>query len=91
MSSLITRILGSTGPSIEALPAQTLDQLWHEAEQLGRVSIEPKTFSDAYRARIRFDRKSGSTIWAEGIDMNAAFALAKAINEARDLGAGSNS
>jgi len=75
--------------TIEASPAQTLEQLWHGAEQLGIVEVDHAFCErDTYRARIRFYRKSGSMIWAEGKDQNIAFALAKAINEARDLGAG---
>jgi len=30
------KLFGNSKDSIEAVPAQTLDQLWHEAEQLGR-------------------------------------------------------
>lgn len=66
---------------------QTMDAMWHEAEQLGRVSIEAD-WNGIYKAQIRFKRRSGTTIWAEGKNSNAMFALADAINEAREMGAG---
>lgn len=69
------------------LQQQTLDQLWHEAETLGRVSIETD-WNDLYKARVRFQRKSGTTIYAEGKHSNALIALSIAVNEARELGAG---
>ena len=74
--------------TLEATRAQTLDELWHEAEQLGRVEADHAVFEKEYRVRIMFTRRSGTTVWAEGKDRNIAFALAKAINEARDMGAG---
>lgn len=75
---------------VTPLRAQTLDALWHEAEQLGRVSVE-SDWGGVYKARIRFERKSGTTIWAEGKNSSALFALATAINEAREMGAGRES
>jgi hypothetical protein len=80
-------LLAATRPTVEAIPAQSLDQLWREAEQLGRVEVD-STWSSAYKVQIRFKRRGGTTIWATGEDTNIAFALAKAINEALDLGAG---
>lgn len=74
--------------TLQANKAQSLDQLWHEAEQIGRVSVDNTFLSDTYRVRIRFERRSGTTIWAEGKNTNIAFALADAINEAREMGAG---
>jgi ribosome-associated translation inhibitor RaiA len=83
------KLLGASQTTIEATPAQTLDQLWHEAEQLGQIEIDHKTFSNnAYRVRINFQRRSGTRIWAEGNDANIYFAISKAIQEARELGAG---
>lgn len=73
--------------SITPVQQQTLDQLWHEAESLGRVSVESE-WSGVYKARIRFDRKSGTTVWAEGKHSAAIVALSIAINEAREMGAG---
>ncbi|MCB1889082.1 MAG: hypothetical protein KDH20_15855 [Rhodocyclaceae bacterium] len=66
---------------------QTLDQLWHEAEQLGEVSVD-RNWRGKYKVEIRFERKSGTTIYARGEDPVIAFALANAINEAREMGAG---
>lgn len=75
--------------TITPVTIETLDSLWHEAETLGRVSVDSAIGSNgAYRARIRFERKSGTTIWAEGNDSEIKAALAMAINEARELGAG---
>lgn len=82
-------LFSGAGPSVEAMPALSLDQLWHEAEQLGRVSVDTGFGSNgAYKVEIRFKRQAGTTIWATGSDTNIAFALSKAINEARELGAG---
>lgn len=75
-------------PVLEAVPAYSLDQLWHEAEQLGKVEVDHAICSSAYRVQIRFERRSGTKIWAQGEDTNIAFAMAKAINEAREMGAG---
>lgn len=72
---------------MNAYRAQTLDELWHEAEQLGKIEIDHNWGSSDYRCRIRFQRKSGTTVWAEGKDRNIAFAVAAAINEAREMGA----
>lgn len=83
----MNKIVGS--PVVELLQAQTLDQLWNEAEQLGRIEVDHRIGSKgSYRVQIMFTRPSGSTIYAEGNDTNIAFALGKAINEARELGAG---
>lgn len=74
---------------IEATPAQSLDQLWHEAEGLGDVEIrrgwshEPK-----YEAHIDFKKSSGTRVSARGKGPHVAIALANAINEAREMGAG---
>lgn len=67
---------------------QTLDELWAEAESLGAVSVESQVLHKAYEATIRFERKSGTRIYARATHPNAACALADAINEARELGAG---
>lgn len=79
MNELISRIT----------KAQTLDELWHEAEQLGRISVDKSWGKNAYEVVIRFDTRGGSAVSAKGTDTNIAFAVAKAINEARELGAGS--
>lgn len=75
-------------PKLEAAPAQSLDQLWHEAEQLGVVTIDNGWRGGAYEAKIRFSRVSGTSITAVGKSDNIAFAMAKAIDEAREMGAG---
>jgi proline racemase len=73
--------------SITPVRRQTMDELWHEAEQLGRVSVEAD-WGGIYKARIKFERRSGTIIWAEGKHSAALVALAMAINEAREMGAG---
>lgn len=70
--------------------AQTLDELWHEAEQLGRVSVDKSWGKNAYEVVVRFETRGGSSVSAKGTDTNIAFAVAKAINEARELGAGAS-
>jgi hypothetical protein len=86
--NLLSKIVGSAS-TLEAAPAQTLDQLWHEAEQLGRVEVDKRIFGEGeYDVSIRFDTRSGSSVSAKGRDRVIHFAMAKAINEARDLGAG---
>lgn len=79
---------GNEPPVIEAVHAQSLDDLWQEAERLGRVSVESKIISEKYEAEIVFVRKSGTRIYAKCEHSNAAIALAGAINEAREMGAG---
>lgn len=74
---------------VDLVPAQSLDSLWEEAETLGRIEVDHSWKNrDDYRVRIRFERKTGTTVWAEGNDKNIAFAVASAINEAREMGAG---
>lgn len=73
--------------NITPLIPQTLDGMWREAEQLGRVSVDHRIFGDAYEVSISFERKSGTRIRAMGKDTNILFALANAINEAREMGA----
>jgi hypothetical protein len=74
--------------TLQADRAQALDQLWHEAEQLGVVEVDNSWRGGAYEVKIRFSRKSGTTITAVGKSNKIAFALADAINEAREMGAG---
>lgn len=80
-------ITGGVEERITALKAQSLDELWHEAEGLGRVCVKRDYSDKTYEAEIIFYRKSGTRIDAVGKDQNAAFALASAINEAREMGA----
>lgn len=74
--------------TITPIHADTLDHLWHEAEQLGVVKVDPAWRGDNYEVTIRFQRKSGTSITAMGKNPKVAFALADAINEAREMGAG---
>lgn len=73
--------------NITPLIPQTLDAMWHEAEQLGRVSVDRRIFGDCYEVSISFERKSGTHVRAMGKDTNILFAVANAINEAREMGA----
>lgn len=66
---------------------ETLDSLWYEAEKLGRIEVDHPIGDAAYRVRIRFQRRTGTLIWAEGKHSDIHVALARAINEARELGA----
>lgn len=75
---------------MEAAPSESLDRMWHEAEQLGLIEVDRPIFKSCYRVTIRFERRSGTSVRAVGEDQNIAFAMAKAINEAREMGAGSN-
>lgn len=64
----------------------TLDEVWREAERIGRITVERGwSKTDGYKARIMFERRSGTTVWAEGVDQDVVFALQKAIVEARAL------
>jgi hypothetical protein len=74
--------------TMEANRAETLDELWHEAERLGVVTVDNAWRGKAYEVKIRFERKSGTTITAVGKSDQIAFAMASAINEAREMGAG---
>lgn len=72
--------------SVSSMRRQTMDDLWHEAEGLGRVSVEAD-WNNLYKAQIVFTRKSGTRIYAEGKHSVALIALSTAINEAREMGA----
>ncbi len=76
---------------IRPMKQNTLDELWHEAESLGQVSVESDYRGEIYSATIRFERKSGTSIRAKGTDQLVAFALSNAIDEAREMGAGTQS
>lgn len=66
---------------------ETLDSLWNDAETLGRVALKRGMFDGDYEAEIMFRNSSGSLIFAKGSDRDRNAALAKCINEARNLGA----
>lgn len=77
-----------TNTVLEAVKSQSLGELWHEAEQLGRVEVDHSWGSRSeYKVTIKFERKSGTIIYAKGSNTKIEFALADAINEARDMGA----
>ena len=81
---------GATGdPKPRPVRAHTLDELWRNAERLGHVEVD-HDFSnrDKYRVNIRFERASGTLVYARGTDPNIIFAMSKAIEEALDMGAG---
>lgn len=65
----------------------TLDEVWREAESIGRISVEKTIFSGKYRAQIAFDTRHGSC-YAKAEHDSALIALGMAINHARQLGAG---
>jgi DNA-binding transcriptional regulator YhcF (GntR family) len=81
-------LLSTEAPTMEANPAETLDQLWHEAEQLGIIEVDRDWQNKAYTVQIMFVRKSGTRIMAKGADQHIHVAVSKAINEAREMGAG---
>lgn len=69
-------------------PVATLDELWTEAESLGRIEVEHPVFKDTYRVEIMFDTKSGSSVRAKFEAPRIWDAVHGAILEARSLGAG---
>ena len=74
-------------PTLEAVRAETLDQLWHEAAQLGALRVGQYSRDGVFNAQITFERASGTKIEAVGKDTSVHVAVAKAINEAREMGA----
>lgn len=71
-----------------AVTPVTLDQLWHEAAQLGGVRLWMYGRGHDVEATIEFKLRSGTKIEAKGRHTSVHVALAKAIDEARSLGAG---
>lgn len=80
----------SSLPEIRKLHAITLDELWKEAESLGTIKVDKRTWSNdaQYDVEIVFTRKSGTRVHAKGANPDICFAMATAINEAREMGAG---
>ena len=72
---------------VHKLAPQSLGELWEEAEKLGRIEVDSKFSSKEYSVEIMFTRKSGTRIYAKGVNTDIVFALADAINEAREMGA----
>jgi len=81
------KLLAGNVTEVRALQQHTLDELWHEAEGLGRIEVDRDYSDKVYKVEIKFNRKSGTRIIAVGSDQIIAFALANAINEAREMGA----
>ena len=65
----------------------SFDSMLREALTLGRIKLD-QDWNGVFEAQIRFDLKSGTTIYAKGKNSDPWFAMADAINEARSLGAG---
>ncbi len=74
---------------VKTLRPQTLDELWREAEMLGRIKVDKSLFGNSYEVTIHFERQSGTGIYAKGCNTDICFAVSDAINEARTFGAGS--
>lgn len=76
----------STGSGPVVIEQITLDEVWRKAERLGRIEVDhPMGSREVYRARIQFNRKSGSMVWAEGNDTDIVRAMQAAIREAELL------
>lgn len=74
-------------PIGHTLSEQTLDDLWHEAEQLGDIKVDRGWGgAKAYQVKIHFRLPSGSTVWATGEHSDIVVAMGRAIDEARRLG-----
>lgn len=70
----------------ETIEVVTLDEVWREAERLGRIEVErPIGARHTYRVRIMFERRTGSTVWAEGNNPDILQAMIAAIREAEIL------
>lgn len=78
---------------IETLQRESLDSLFAEAGSLGWIRVwqqsdmseRPK---NSFEVTITFRTKRGSKVEAKAAHSSLACAVADAINEARDLGAG---
>lgn len=67
----------------------TLDELWREAESLGRVKVDNSFVGESYEVSIQFERgRHGTRICAKGKHPDIIAALELAIDEARENGAG---
>lgn len=77
-----------TNVSMSKLREITLDELWREAETLGRIGVERNWEGTSYKVEIRFRRKSGTRINAIGEHSAIHEAIGRAIDEAREMGAG---
>jgi fructose-bisphosphate aldolase class 1 len=87
---MLTLIPAGAEPRVETLTPESLDQLWHEATQLGCLRVYQSEYNRAYEVTISFSRPTGTKIEARGKDSEIGAAVAKAINEAREMGAGAH-
>jgi len=78
---------------IQQLTSVSFDDMLREAMKLGYIKIEQSSwsFDSAWEVTITFERKSGTRIHAKGKNTDPWFAMADAINEAREMGAGKES
>lgn len=65
-----------------------LDELWREAEGLGRIEVDRNWQDTSYDVEIKFSRPSGTRVIAKGAHSDICVALSRAIDEAREMGAG---
>ncbi len=75
-------------PTVTPLREIKLDELWHEAETLGRVEVDRDWADTTYAVEIKFSRPSGTRIIAKGSHSDICVAVSRAIDEAREMGAG---
>jgi len=77
-------------PIIEQLTPVSMDDMLREAMKLGSIDLKQDSWNreSSWTAEITFKRASGTRIHAKGTDTNPWFAMAKAIDEAREMGAG---
>jgi ribosome-associated translation inhibitor RaiA len=78
-----------TGPSVvRPLREISLGELWREAESLGRIEVDRDWQDTSYSVEIKFSRPSGTRIIAKGSHSDICVAVSRAIDEAREMGAG---
>ena len=67
-----------------------LDQLWAEAASLGHIKVDSAGWrlDGEYEVQVTFHRSSGTRVHAMGKSRSIHCALADAIDEAREMGAG---
>lgn len=63
----------------------TLDYLYQQAKEIGRVKVEEEWNGKTTEVSIRFNTKGGSVVWAKGEDADVNVAFEKAIKEARSI------
>lgn len=75
-----------TRPGRSVYPEPSFEELWMQAEELGRVSLEMSMFGNTYKAEIAFRSLNGSSIFARGENKDKFEAMKSAIREAVSLG-----